>query len=56
MVKNRMEQVAAMFDKKLYEEFKMQVGDAVFVAKITDHGLVVNDCLYHHCNGPVNLW
>jgi hypothetical protein len=45
---NKMAAVAALFGKKLGEEFKMQMGDAVFIAKITEHGLVVNDCLYHH--------
>lgn len=48
MSENKMEQVAAMFGKKLGEEFKMKMGDAIFMAKITEHGLVVNDCQYHH--------
>ena len=48
MAENKMEVVAQLFGKKLCEEFKFRIGGAVFVAKITESGLVVNDCQYHH--------
>ena len=48
MNENKMEQIAVLFGKKLHEEFKMKLGDAIFITKFTEYGLIVNDCPYHH--------
>jgi hypothetical protein len=48
MAENKMTEVAKLFGKQLGEEFKMKMGDAVFIAMITEYGMVVNDCQYHH--------